>query len=329
MRTKVLVCGANSPDGSIMLRTIADGSVDLFAADRTKEGPGMELLGKRARHVLPAGNDPGYLKSLLGFCSKKQITVIIPATDEHLDALREHEETLESRGIRFMAPTQASRELVADRAAMLERANQVVPTPKFAVYDDTFDATGWAFPLMLKPRRGGRVHGGTVVPNEASLENIPRNPDLMVEEILLGDPVYVDVMVSLSGEVLAAVPRTEVRDGAQDRTVARTWHDDLMEAAGRRVAEALGLSYGATLEFRRNGKDVPVLFNVRLRCSPATALVVASGVNIPMLCLKEILGEPIRRQELRFREVGMIKSNRPRPPVKRRRPMKIQPKLHA
>jgi len=312
-----------------MLRTIADGSVDLFAADRTKDGPGMELLGKRARHVLPAGSDPSYLKSLLGFCSKKQITVVIPCTDEHLHALWAEQEALESRGIRIMSPTPDSAEVTADRAAMLERAATVVPVPKFAVYDDAFDAKGWEFPLVLKPRRGGRVHGGTVVPNAESLANIARNPDLMVEEILLGDPVYVDVMVGLSGEVMAAVPRTEVRDGANDRIVARTWHDDMMEAAGRTVAEAMGVVYGSTLEFRRNGKGLPTLYNVRLRCSPSTALVVASGVNIPMLCLKEILGEPIRRSELKFREVGMIKSNRPRPPVKRRRPMKIQPKMQA
>jgi carbamoyl-phosphate synthase large subunit len=323
------VCGANHPDGIITLRTIADGTIDLFAADRTKEGPGMELLGKRARHVLPSTKDAGYLKSLLGFCSKKQISVIVPATDDHLDVLTEHAETLEGRGIRVMGPSAASRELVADRALMMERAQQIVPVPRFALYDDTFDVTGWEFPLVLKPRRGGRVHGGTVVPNAESLESIPRNPDLMVEEILLGDPVYVDVMVSLSGEVLAAVPRTEVRDGANERTIARTWHDELMEAAGRKVAEALEMTHGGTLEFRRNGKGVPTLYSVRLRCSPAITLTVASGVNIPRLCLKEVLGEPIRRAELRFREVGMVRSHRPRPQPKRKRPVRLQHKLHA
>ncbi|MGF1510453.1 MAG: ATP-grasp domain-containing protein [Myxococcota bacterium] len=312
-----------------MLRTIADGTVDLFAADRTKEGPGMELLGKRARHVLPPTNDPSYLKSLLSFCSKKQISVIVPATDDHLDALTDHTETLEGRGIRVMAPSPTSRELVSDRAAMLDRVQQVVPTPRFALYDDTFDVTGWEFPLVLKPRRGGRVHGGTVVPSAESLESIPRNPDLMVEEILLGDPVYVDVMVSLSGEVLAAVPRTEVRDGGNDRTVARTWHDELMQAAGRKVAEALEMTYGGTMEFRRNGKGLPTLHSVRLRVSPAITLTVASGVNIPRLCLKEILGEPIRRSELRFREVGMVRSHRPRAQPKRKRPVRLQHKLHA
>lgn len=330
MRTKVLICGANSADGIVILKTLADGTVDLFAADYIKEGPGMELLGKRARHVLPDARDEGYGRSLLAFCSKKQISVIIPATDDHLEKALENQEALESRGIRVLAPSEASIELCSDRAAMFERVSSSVPTPKFAVYDDNFDVDGWEFPLVLKPRRGGRVHGGTVVPNAESLADIPRNADLMVEEILLGDPVYVDVMVSLSGEVLAAVPRTEVRDRDQERTIARTWHDEMMEAAGRRVAELLELSYGATLEFRRNGRGVPTLYSVRLRCSPATTLTVMSGVNINRLSLKEILGEPIRRSELRFREVGMVRSHRARPQTKRKRTQRLPTnKLHA
>ncbi len=329
MRTKVLILGANSADGIVTLRTLEDDSIDLFAADRTKEGPGMELRGKRARHVLPATDDPGYMKSVLGFCSKKQISVIIPATDDHLHALLEHQEMLESRAIRILGPSEASLEVCSDRATMLERARPVVPTPKFAVYDDTFDVDGWTFPLVLKPRRGGRVHGGTVVPNAESLENIPRNPDLMVEEILIGDPVFVDVMCTSAGEVLAAVPRTEVRDGEKERTFARTWHDETMQEAARRAAAALGLTFGATLEFRRDGRGVPMLYAVRLRCSPATTLTVASGVNINKLCLKEILGEPIARSELRFREVGMIRSHRPRPQTKRKRGSRSAHKVSA
>ncbi|NJK88263.1 MAG: hypothetical protein HC923_01965 [Myxococcales bacterium] len=330
MRTKIMICGVNSADGVVMLRTLADGSVDLFAADITKDGPGMELLGKRARHVLPSPQEEGYMRSLLGFCSKKQIAVVIPATDEHMHVLLAHRESLESRGIRILAPSQASIDLCADRVGMLERVQSSVPTPKFAVYDESFDASGWDFPLMLKPRRGGRVHGGTVVPNADSLGRIPRSVDVMVEEILLGDPVYVDVMVSLSKEVLAAVPRTETRDGERERTIARTWHDEMMEAAGRRVAELLELSYGATLEFRRNGRGIPTLYSVRLRCSPATTLTVASGVNIHRLALKEILGEPISRAELRFREVGMIRSHRGRPQAKRKRTrLNTSQKLHA
>jgi len=330
MRTKVLICGANSTDGIVILKTLADGTIDLFAADYAKEGPGMELLGKRARHVLPDAKEAGYIRSLLAFCSKKQISVLVPATDEHLEPMLAHREDLESRGIRVLAPSEASIELCSDRASMFERVQSTVPTPKFAVYDDTFDVEGWEFPLVLKPRRGGRVHGGTVVPNAESLADIPRNPDLMVEEILLGDPVYVDVMVSLSGEVLAAVPRTEVRDREQERTIARTWHDEMMEAAGRKVAELIELSYGATLEFRRNGRGVPTLYSVRLRCSPSTTLTVMSGVNINRLALKEILGEPIRRAELRFREVGMVRNNRVRPQAKRKRTQRLPTtKMHA
>lgn len=323
MKTKVLICGANSADGIVALRTMADGTVDLFAADQTKEGPGMELLGKRARHVLPSTDDSGYLKSLLGFCSKKQISVIIPSTDDQLHAILEHQEVLEGRGIRIMAPSRESMELCADRAAMLDKLQGFVPTARFAVYDEAFDPEGWQFPLVLKPRRGGRVHGGTVVPNADSLASIPRNEEMMVEEILLGEPFYVDVLVSLSGEVLAAVPRTEIRDGTRDATIARTWHDEMMEAAATRVAQLLGIAYGATLEFRRSGKEVPVLHAVRLRPSPASTLTVHSGVNIPRLCLKEILGEPIRRSELRFREVGMVRSHRSRPQAKRKRTQRL------
>ena len=315
---KALITGVSNPTGIALLKTLGTGGVDLHAADDNRNAPGMALVKRWHRLVLPPTSAEEIVDAVVRHCLKKRIQVVIPATDEYLNLLSEHEEQFEQRAIRLMVPSAATRALANDRAALFSSFEGKLPVPKHALFDDDFDAKGWRFPVILRPRGRGGERDQKMFASAKDLNRVPRNPELIVEEPLFGDVAFVDVMAGQDGDVLAAVPRSEYRD-ARDRQVAVTTHDETLETLGRRAAELADVRFAASIELRRVDKGAWKVSGIIPRCTGASMLTAKSGVNIPLLCLKEVLGEPIHREELRYKEVGMVRAPASAIQVKRRR----------
>lgn len=315
---KALITGVSNPTGIALLKTLEAGGVDLHAADTNRHAPGMALVKRWHRLVLPPTQEEGTVEAIIRHCLKKRIQVVIPATDEHLELLSAHEEEFEQRAIRLMVPSAVTRELCDDRLGLLEQVAPELMVPKHAVFDDEFDASQWQFPVILRPRRRGGEHEQRLVATERELARLARDPDLLVEEPLFGEVAFVDVMASQDGEVLATVPRSEYRD-SRDRPVAVTTHDETLELIGRRAAELAQVRFAASIELRRQKGGAWKVSGLVPRCTGAAMLTAKSGVNIPLLCLKEVMGEPIHRDELRYREVGMVRAPASAIQVKKRR----------
>lgn len=315
---KALITGVSNPTGIALLKTLEAGGVDLHAADTNRHAPGMALVKRWHRLVLPPTDGAQAVEAIIRHCLKKRIQVVIPATDEHLELLAAHEEDFEQRAIRLMVPSARTRDLCADRVELLESVGEHLPVPRYAVFDDAFDATDWAFPVVVRPRGPGGERSQRMVATRRDLEKLPRSADLLVEEPLFGGVAFVDIMASQDGDVLAAVPRSEYRD-ARDRPVAVTTHDETLEMLGRRAAEVADVRFAASIELRRVARGTWKVSGIVPRCTGASMLTAKSGVNVPLLCLKEVLGEPIHRDELRYKEVGMVRAPANAIQVKKRR----------
>lgn len=316
---KALVIGVSNPTGIALLKTLAAGGVDLHAADANRHAPGMALVKRWHRLVVPPTQGEQTVDAVIRHCLKKRIQVVIPATDEFLEVLSAYEEEFEQRAIRLMVPSTKTRDLGEDRLAFFEAMSAELSVPNHALYDEQFDPRGWQFPLILRPRAKGGELEQRMVATAQDLERIPRDANLVVEEPLFGSVAFVDIMAGQDGDVLAAVPRTEYRD-ARDRPVAVTTHDETLENLGRRAAVLADVRFAASIELRRAGKGGTwKVAGLVARCTGASMLTAKSGVNIPLLCLKEVLGEPIHREELRYKEVGMVRAPASAIQVKRRR----------
>lgn len=315
---KALITGVSNPTGIALLKTLEAGGVDLHAADTNRHAPGMALVKRWHRLVLPPTQKEGIVEAVIRHCLKKRIQVVVPATDEYLELLSAHEEEFEQRAIRLMVPSTATRELCDDRLALFESMGEELQVPKHALYDDNFDDSEWQFPVILRSRAAGGEHTQKLIPTRRDLARVPRSEQLLVEEPLFGEVAFVDIMASQDGEVLATVPRSEYRD-ARDRPVAVTTHDETLEAIGRRAAALANVRFAASIELRRNKGGSWKVSGIVARCTGAAMLTAKSGVNIPLLCLKEVMGEPIHRDELRYKEVGMVRAPASAIQVRKRR----------
>lgn len=304
---KALIVGVSNPTGLALLKTLSTGGVDLHAADTNRHAPGMSLVKRWHRLVIPPTPGQEAIDAIVRHCLKKRIQVIIPASDEYLHLLAQEEESFEQRAIRLMVPSTTTQRLYDDRAELFSALSGQIQVPEHAVFDESFDPTTWKYPAILRPRSPGGETEQRLFASARDLDRVPRNPELIVEEPLFGDVAFVDIMAGQDGDVLAAVPRSEYRD-SRDRPVAVTTHDETLETLGRRAAELCEIRFAASIELRRVARGSWKVCGLIPRCTGASMLTAKSGVNIPLLCLKEVLGEPIHREELRYKEVGIVRA---------------------
>jgi carbamoyl-phosphate synthase large subunit len=103
------------------------------------------------------------------------------------------------------------------------------------------------------------------------------------------------------------VPRLRLKVDSGVAVTALTLHDPELEDFARRVATRIGLHYAANIQFRRDAHGTPVLLEVNARFPGTMPLTVQSGVNMPLLSLRDVLGEPLPPGPLPFREIAVVR----------------------
>jgi carbamoyl-phosphate synthase large subunit len=88
---------------------------------------------------------------------------------------------------------------------------------------------------------------------------------------------------------------------------AQTVHDADLEEFGRTVAERIGLNGVANVQAKGAASGEPALLEVNARFPGTMPLTVASGVDMPALCVKEALGEPKPEGTLDFEPTAMVR----------------------
>lgn len=194
-----------------------------------------------------------------------------------------------------------------DKLKTLELCEGIVPVPRFAAFDDSFSDDGWPYPLIVKPRWGSGSRGITKVETPQQLQSLPRGSDLLVSEYLPGDEYSVDVLATKRGEVICAVPRARLKVDSGISVTGRTFREQNLESMAAGVVEQLGISHVANVQFRRRLNGQPALLEVNPRFPGTISLTVASGVNMPLLCLLDVLGLPSVPFQNPFRETAMVR----------------------
>jgi len=59
-------------------------SIDFFAGDIDPYAPGLYMVDRERRLILPRGDDPRFAQSLLELCREHEIDVLVPTVDSEL-----------------------------------------------------------------------------------------------------------------------------------------------------------------------------------------------------------------------------------------------------
>jgi carbamoyl-phosphate synthase large subunit len=306
-RPRVLVTGVGGPSGICLLRALAERPVTLLAGDIDPYAAGLYLVGAKQRMILPRGDDERFAAMLLDLCEREGVEVLVPTVDSELIPLACQRDQFEAAGVRLVLAPLGTLEVCLDKWALHGRCHGSVRTPDTVLLDAAFDPASLALPVIVKPRTGSGSRGIRRVESVAELGPLERDGSLLAQELLPGAEYSLDVLARSDGRVIAVVPRERLKIDSGIAVTARTHHDEALERIGREVAELIGLTGVANVQVKGDLLGEPALLEVNPRFPGTMALTVASGPDIPWLCVADALGEQMPNDHLPFVDIAMVR----------------------
>ncbi len=305
-KLRVLLTGCGGPAAVAFMRSLSNEDLDFFAADLDPNAAGLYLVPADRRFLLPPGASPHFVETLLKMCATHKIDILVPTVDCELLPIAEASERFEAIGTMLMLTSAASLRLSLDKLATLKACDGVIPVPRFAVFDQSFNADEWNFPLIVKPRSASGSRGVIKVNSPEELAKLNRSSALLVQEYLPGEEYSVDVWSTGNGDPKIAVPRTRSKVDSGITVTGYTLHDPYLEAIAKLAAQTLGTSFVANVQFRRDANGEPRLLEINARFPGTMTLTVASGVHMPLLSLRETIGMA-QEYPANFRDTAVVR----------------------
>ncbi|MHC5797036.1 ATP-grasp domain-containing protein [Lacisediminihabitans sp. FW035] len=302
---RVLVTGAGGPAGVAVIRSLLKrADVEVYAADMDGWASGLYLVPSERRRIVPRGADPEFVSAVISLCVADSLTVLFSTVDVELPPLAARRAEL--GGAVLAAASLATLEVTLDKFALSERATGFARVPTTRLVGPASTAEDWAFPIIVKPRRGAGSRGVRLVPDRAALDALGDDETLIAQELLPGAEFSVDVFADAAGHVIAAVPRTRTRVDSGVSIAGRTLRDAELESTAADVARAIGLTGVANVQLRYDTAGVAALLEVNPRFPGAMPLTIAAGVDMPSLALDLALGRELP-STVEFRELANVR----------------------
>jgi carbamoyl-phosphate synthase large subunit len=304
---RILVTGAGGPAAIAAMKSLrAEPSVELLAADMDPWAAGLYLVPPAARTLLPAGEAPDFVDTLLTRCEALEVDVVLPTVDAELRPLAHARDKFAAAGVSLLLAEAEALEIILDKLALATHCAGVVRVPRTELFGPAVDPGSWTYPAIVKPRTGSGSRGIHIVGSAAELAAMERSPQLIVQDFLPGEEYSVDVLADTSGHVIASVPRIRARVDSGVSVGGRTVHDPEIEHFGRAVARATGVTFVANVQCKRDRDGSPALLEVNPRIPGTLGLTIAAGVDMPRLALHALLGQRLP-PHLDFRELAVVR----------------------
>ena len=304
---RVLVTGTGGPAGISVMNAIAGQSVDVFSTDVDPYAAGLYLVDEDRRLIIPRGDAASFAESVLTVCERLEIAVLIPTVDSELIPLAEARTAFATIGTELVLASEETLRMCLDKWALHKRCDGAVRVPRSLLVDADFDPSAPELPVIVKPRVGSGSRGIRLVEDRDELERLDRDGTLLVQENLPGPEYSLDVLARSDGRVIAVVPRARLKVDSGIAVTGRTVHDEALQEIGREVAERIGLTSVANVQVKGAEDGEPALLEVNPRFPGTMPLTVASGVNMPKLCVDDALGSPLPERMLPFEDLAMVR----------------------
>lgn len=289
MPITVAVAGAGSLLGQGIIKALRRASVPMRVVALDYFAQAVGLYWADAAYLLPdvlspAVHEDVYVDRLVDVLRRERVEVLLLGTDFEVARLAARRKEVEGRtGCRVVVSAPDVVEIADDKWATYEflRAHGFGCPPSLVALErlDDFVAEH-GFPLLVKPRRGARSRGVSLVSEHARLAAAlaAAGPDPIVQKAI-GTPEseYTCGAVVLDGECMGViVMRRDLRDGNTYRAYVEPVPE--LEALARRVALALRPDGPVNVQLRM-GRSGPAIFEINARFSGTTIMRTLAGFN--------------------------------------------------
>lgn len=245
------------------------------------------------RFAVPRCDHPDYVSTLLDYCTRHQIDLLVPTIDPELYPLALARDDFKAAGTKVHVSGPATIEIVRDKARTMEvLQDHGVPVPRTVRFESAADfPADWEWPTMIKPSAGSASRGIRIVDNAATIPASFDEP-MIAQQLLKGDEYTVNIFVDAQGELRTAIPhrRLAVRAGEVEKgvTVRKAQIEDIAAKLAKALPDAEGVLCFQLIDDPEHG---PCVFEINARFGGGYPLADRAGGRFAERLLHQLRSE--------------------------------------
>jgi len=267
---------------------------EIYGFDAENKNPTKFFVDKF--FIIPSASDEEhFLSSLTSLLKKEKIDVYFPLHSKEIRVVSKFEEFIRSAvDTKFIVSSYQSFVVLDNKRTLYESLKKLnLKTPKMYENDPNPDD----FPIFFKPESGSGSKGTMVIDNKEEFQILKKQKGLFLE-LLKGTEYTVDVVFDQIGNLLGYNQRTRIKMLGGAAVITQNNYDIDIGPYLKTISENFKIKGPANFQFFKTLQNDIVFTDANLRfASGGLPLSVASGLNIPIITLKLLLGDKIESKE--------------------------------
>jgi len=286
-KLNVLITGAGGTNGMNVLKALEGKGYNLISGDADELSVGLYMT--KRRYIFPKASDVGFIPAVMQVCKFEKIDIIIPTHSADILALSEFTEGFKELGLRMCLSRQEVYILTENKVICSKVLKEMgIYAPK--LFDKKVK-----FPAIVKPISSTGTKNTHRVNNQEELEFHFKDKERMfASEFIEGQEYTIDGLSDLKGKVIATLPITRIEAKGGLCTKGRTIKDKELSDLSKKIAEKFEMVGCWNIQFIRNKKGTYCIDINNRFPSGGLPLAVASGLNMPDLMIKMLMGEKVK-----------------------------------
>lgn len=265
-----------------------------------------------------------YIPSIIDFCKKNDIKVVISLFDIDLLVLAKNSHIFSGAGIELILAPSDFVEICNDKFKTYEFLKQIgVSTPKtYKTLSETEEALSKgeiSYPILIKPRWGMASMGIYKVYDDSELKILSKRCErdifnsylkyeshltsaepVIYQEMLLGEEYGIDALNDLNGEFIACFPKQKVTMRSGETDLGKTADPTPFIETARTISENSGHHGILSIDCFKNETGIHVI-EMNCRISGHYPLSYLAGFNYPQIIADWLNNKPLNSDNLNFK----------------------------